>query len=317
MCRLREANAAGRVTRIQRTEPSTAVNATSRLTGGVRDDDGTYPYHGLPHNRTVVPSEPTPATALFADAPESECLFVSDSMQYTRAAVRRALETDTPTRFLLTAELTETLERDRLTAIQLQQLLDDGTATVNQFDADRVETVAVYADELRVATPAVADHTERPFGRLESDDQVTALAVAYDARLAASEPVNTPIAEIGWSALLEAATDTFDAAFRDAFAAAAATAPAAGTRYAPVSLTGLFCLVAAGQDCTQKALRRFLEDVGLASQGTVTHTATDLEAAGLITRVDVPVDRRGRPPKRLHLANDSLQPAAYADALED
>lgn len=254
---------------------------------------------------------------MFADAPQSECLFVTGSLRFTRAAIGHALQTATETRFLLEAELIDTLSHTPLTASRLQQLLDDGTGTVAKTDTSIVETVALYPEELRVATPSIADHTDRPFAVVADDRQVADLTAAYGTLFEDAAPVDDRFADTGWRDVLAGIEAELGTAARDAFTTATDAADTVGSRRTAVSLPGLLCLVAAGQDCQQKQLGEVAEDLGLASRATITNAAVELEEAGLISREPVNVDRRGRPPKRLHLVDDTLEPVAYPDRLRD
>lgn len=238
--------------------------------------------------------------------PDTEtALFISDSPPLTRAAIHHSIETDTTTRFGLTADCIETLQRDRLAASRLQQLLDDDSATVTELDTDRTETVCITDQTVRIATPSIADYTETPVVVETQSDT----AAAYRQLVDTGEPITERFAETGWHDILKAATETFDEAFAETLTAATQTANSTG------SLVEILCLVAATHEYTQKGLARFVETYGIASQGTVTNTANELEAAGIIDREPVSVDRRGRPPKRFLLVDETLEPAEYAATL--
>lgn len=254
-------------------------------------------------------TESIPAT-IFPEPTDSEWLFISDSPTFTRTVIRHALDTDQSSHFGLTEALVRKLRRDRLTASRLQQLVDKGTATVTKLDTDQIETVVITDDELRIATPGVADPTDHPALTVDAANQAADITAAYEQRVAAGTPVAEPFADVGWQDVLAAAANTFDDSFRETLAAATATDVTEPQRGAS-PLVEILCVVAAAQECTQKALTQFVEAQGLASPGTVTNTANELEEAGLIEREPVSVDRPGRPPKRLLLADKTLEPAEY------
>lgn len=238
------------------------------------------------------------------------CTFVSDEFRLARAAVHHVFETNASVKFALTDSVLTELERDKLHASKLQELLDEATVTVTRLNVSSPGTIALSGEDLNLPTLGVADDIDCPVVSVDRADEGAAIAGAYEQLIAAGEPVTTSFAETGWTALLAAMADTFDEGYRERFVTAVEEAIESLSDTRP-ALLELLCLVAADRERTQNEVCQFAERHGIVSRGTVTNAIADLEDAGLVEREPVPVDRRGRPPKRLFLTDTSSEPADY------
>lgn len=254
--------------------------------------------------------------SLFTDAPASECILVTDSEAATRAAIEHAVMADTDLTLFIPPAVTTQLKSEPFTASRLQQLLDDDAADIYHLEMETTETVAVFPSEIRTPAPEISEQIEVDPLTITDTETIQQLRDEYQTQKSELERAEFQFLPTAWQDLCAAIETTFGNSFLETLKTASEGAPVVGTRTDPVTFTDLYVLTSASEELTQKEASQFAETHRLVSRAAITNAATALEEAGLITRENSTVNRRGRPPKQLSLVDETLEPRDYPAVLD-